>query len=165
MEMFRVYEVDWIEEYYKTAGSGGFLFTTEEFAKEFCDNLNNIEKVAHKIYERISNELIEYEEELEKDLKFLHTLDVPKWKAGIHMDEITKEMRDERNRIIKENERRLEENSKMYNEKVVKPRLARRDELFQGVNQSKEIMDRITGFFEMDSFLSEYEYEKIDVVR
>jgi len=80
-------------------------------AKTYCDNWNVIQKTAIEYYDMFNDETREeYKDVSEATWDWI---DVPKWKAGIHQDEITFEMRAERNRIKALNERISERNNRI----------------------------------------------------
>ena len=66
-----------------------------EIAKEYNDKIWDYRDSIRNTIEKEQNEIVPQ---------------FPKWKAGIHQNEITKEMRDERNRIQKEAEEVLKRN-------------------------------------------------------
>jgi len=88
----------------------------------------------------------------------------PKWKAGIHMNEITKEMRDERNRIQKEAEEIMKRNSerdKRFRDKLD----SKVKEFIDSLNINEDIMRNIDqpgkGYYQDPNNYSWCEIEKL----
>ena len=87
-------------------------YTEHELTAEtYCDKWNMIQKIANVYYNRFNDET--HEEYKDVSEATWNQIDVPKWKAGIHQDEITVEMRSERTRIKALNERIEERNSRI----------------------------------------------------
>ena len=79
-------------------------------AKTYCDNWNVIQKTAIEYYDRFNDETREeYKDVLES---YWNYIDIPKWKLK-SQDEITFEMRSERNRIKALNDRIEKRNNRI----------------------------------------------------
>ena len=163
--MYRVYAKYWIEDYYECKSGGGKIFTDKSDAEEYCNSLNKDSEFAFELYEDIRNKSDKFYGELFSEISDFELLDIPKWKAGIHMDEITEEMRSERNRIKEENDRRVDKYNVQRCEAHEKVE-AYKSELLDKLILDGDIIELIkyyldNGYLDKD----EYGFEEVEFVK
>lgn len=94
--------------------------TSEDEAKEAIEDLKDEFKKATTFNDHICGLRRDFEKENESPLIRQNLIEFQKWPSGIGKDQITQEMRQERNDIIAKNQITMQENSKAYAEWQIK---------------------------------------------
>lgn len=88
--------------------------TSEDEAKSLVEALKADYNKAREFNDSLHEAYRKFEEKNESPLIRQNLVDFPRWPSGIGKDQITQEMRQERNEIIAKNQKTMEENSKAY---------------------------------------------------
>ena len=163
--MFRVYSKYWIEDHYECKSGGGWIFTDKSDAEEYCNTLNKDSGFAFELYEDIRDKSDKFYGKLFSEISDFELLDIPKWKAGIHMDKITDEMRSERNRIKEENDRRVDKYNIQRCEAHEKVE-AYKSELLGKIHLDDDIIELIKYYLDNGSLeKDEYGFEEVEFIK
>jgi hypothetical protein len=135
--------------------------TSEESAIKKVARLNELHEQAKIFRTNILNYISAIIEPSVPDVDYEEGPILPKWKSGIHMNEVTEEMRSERNRI----QALRNEASKIYFEKS-RIRTEQVDKLTQEYIESLNIPHDVMKMVDIKSWgsysVSRYEYKKIE---
>jgi hypothetical protein len=139
---------------------------TKEDAISMCERLNSYHEIAKKVLNEMSNYVKPIRNE---DLGLEKVSDWPRWKAGISEKDITKEMRDERNSIKRNNEEIEKRNSIKIADREDRINKAKKY-FIDNLKYSEEIISFIKknfnglGYYHSDYCYSEvvYIYEEIE---
>ncbi len=147
--MDKVYLIEKVDEFYENCRTPLGFALTEQEVKERVNKLEDRKKCINEWIKKVYNL-----EKVMDDSEVPVYKDIPNWKAGIKQDEITTEMREERDSIKAHNKKLKEE----FYEKVKEVRRRVQESMLLDLSKTDIPEDDKKKIINRESIYSTYEY-------